>query len=285
MSTSWEPSPPTLVDLVWAEVIDRLRPRPSEYPASYLTSPLDIADDVGIVLDDWQKRGLLATERRRIFLVSRQGGKGIVAAIDALVEMIAFPGSKVVILTPTEEQSKRLMARVRETFARLSVAPRIVTDTSLELSLLNGSRCLGMPGSEVSVRGIDAVHKLIVDEAGFVPDPLYAAVRPFLATTNGRESDYSTPKGKRGWFYRAVMQATGLHKPKHFYFDKVTGPEIPRIHPDFLANELAEMGQYYYDQEYLCEFLDDQSQAFPTELILATKSPDVIVREFARLGA
>lgn len=234
---------------------------------------IDLAAEMGYALDDWQRRVLVAPHRRKICLVSRQGGKGLVASLTATERMLGDPGSKGVILTPTEEQSKRLLARIKEGYARLTTAPRIITDVGTEFRLLNGSRVLAMPGSETSVRGIDAVDYLIVDEAALVPDDLYAAVRPFLATTNGPELDFSTPHGKRGWFWRAWVRATTPPVPEHMLAVKVTATQIPRISPEFLRQELSDLGRFAFDQEYLCEFKDAEDQYFPTEYVHAALQP------------
>lgn len=248
-------------------------------------SAIDLAAEMGFALDDWQRRILASPHRRKICLVTRQGGKGLVGALAATEQMIGDGGSKTVILAPTEDQSKRLLSRIKEGYARLSTAPRIITNGVNEFQLINGSRVLAMPGSETSIRGIDAVHLLIVDEAALVPDDLYAAVRPFLATTNGEEIDLSTPHGKRGWFYRSWVRATTPPIPDHMLAIKVTAADIPRISPDFLANERSELGDFVYQQEYDVVFLDDETQVFSSDLIAAAKSSEVRSRGLARMGA
>jgi hypothetical protein len=232
-------------------------------------SALTYAAEMGYALDDWQRFVLTAPHRRKVCLVSRQGGKGLVGTLTAITKAIEDPGSKIVILTPTEDQSKRLLSRIKEDYARLATAPRVITDTAKEWRLINGSRALAMPGSETSVRGIDAVDLVITDESAFVPDELHAAVRPMLATTNGEELDLSTANGKRGFFYRAYLRATTPPIPGHMLAVRVTADQIPRITPEFLANEREEMGQFLYDQEYNVMFLDDVTQLFATEHIHA----------------
>lgn len=248
-------------------------------------SALDLAAEMGIALDPWQRIALASTRRRKLLLVSRQGGKGLVDSLAAIEKLIGDPGSKIVILTPTEEQSKRLLSRIRDAYARLPSAPRVITETAKEVHLLNGSRAYAMPGSETSVRGVDAVHLLLVDEAAFVPDELYAAVRPFLATTNGEEIDTSTPFGKQGWFWRAWVRATTPPIPKHMYADRVTAEMIPRISPEFLANERSELGDLVFRREYGCEWLDSENQVFASELIAMAKSPAVTSLGLRRFGA
>ena len=244
----------------------------TEQAAPSTQSALDLASEMGIALDPWQRDVLISDRRRKLCLVTRQGGKGTVATLAAIEKMIGDVGSKTIVLAPTEDQSKRLLNRIREGYALLPAAPRIITDVASEFRLINGSHVRAMPGSERSVRGIDAVDLLVVDEAALVPDELYAAVRPVLATTDGEELDLSTPHGKRGWFYLAVQRATGEDPPAHMHFVKVTAPEISRIKPGFLANERSELGDFVYRQEYLCEFVDDETQLYATDLVMGALS-------------
>jgi hypothetical protein len=65
----------------------------------------------------------------------------------------------------------------------------------------NGSRIVGLPGTEATVRGFSAVSLLLIDEASRVPDEIYKALRPTLAVGNGDLWLMSTPHGQRGFFY------------------------------------------------------------------------------------
>jgi len=42
----------------------------------------------------------------------------------------------------------------------------------------------------------------------------------------------------------------------------VPASECPRISPEFLEEEREAMGRWWFDQEYECQFLDAESQAF-----------------------
>jgi hypothetical protein len=80
-------------------------------------------------------------------------------------------------------------------------------DSSLQLHLDNGSRIIGLPASEGKVRVYSSVALLVIDEASRVGDGLYRAMRPMLAVSRGRLLALSTPFGKRGWFYEALLGA------------------------------------------------------------------------------
>ena len=59
---------------------------------------------------------------------------------------------------------------------------------------------VGLPANEATVRGFSAVSLMVVDEAARVPDDLYEAVKPMLATTDGALWLMSTPFGRRRIF-------------------------------------------------------------------------------------
>src|SRR5450432_3764133 len=86
---------------------------------------------------------------------------------------------------------------------RLGLKPRGDGDNEISLQFLNGSRIVGLPGTEATVRGFSNVSLLLVDEASRVCDDLYLAVRPMLAVSNGALWLMSTPSGQRGFFYEA----------------------------------------------------------------------------------
>ena len=84
-----------------------------------------------------------------------------------------------------------------------------------------------------------------------VPDPLYYALRPALATSDGDIALVSTPFGKRGFFYQEFM-SDGT-RWKRF---TVPASDCPRISEEFLDEERS-IGDEYYAQEYECQFIED----------------------------
>jgi hypothetical protein len=92
-----------------------------------------------------------------------------------------------------------------------------------------------------------------------VPDDLYLAVRPMLAVSGGRLVALSTPHTTRGFFYEAWRG----QEPWERY--EVPATSCPRISAAFLEEEKRSMGEWWFEQEYLCRFLDAQTQAFRRE--------------------
>ena len=81
---------------------------------------------------------------------------------------------------------RSLCGRRRRWCARLGIKPRGDGDNEISLLFPNGSRIVGLPGAEGTVRGFSAVSLLLIDEASRVEDAMYKALRPMLAVGDGR---------------------------------------------------------------------------------------------------
>ena len=123
--------------------------------------------------------------------------------------------------------------------------------TRSSLALPNGSRIVGLPGTEATVRGFSAVSLLLIDEAARVQEAVYKALRPMLAVGNGDLWLMSTPWGQRGFFYE--VWAHGGEVGAAFG----AGDGVRADSAEFLEEERREMGTTWFAQEYLCEFVDN----------------------------
>lgn len=221
-----------------------------------------------MVPDTWQEAVLNSPARRMLLLCSRQSGKSTTCASLAVHQALYDPGL-VLLIAPAQRQSVELFRKVREVYTALPDVPRIVQESAMRMELANGSRIIALPGTEGTIRGYSGAKTVIVDEASRVDNALFAAVRPMLATTQGRFVALTTPYGKRGWFYEAWEHGDGWHRTK------VTAEDCPRIDPEWLAEERRLVGDWQFRQEYLCEFVDTDEQFFASELIEAAMSNEV----------
>lgn len=228
--------------------------------------PLIFARRAGITPDCWQADVLRSHHRRILMNCSRQSGKSTVTALIALHEAIFRTGSLVLLFSPSLRQSSELFRVVSRLYGRIGETVPANAETLLRLELANGSRILSLPASESTVRGYAGCTLAIFDEASRVEDDLYLAVLPMLATTNGRVIGLSTPAGRRGWW------ATAWHDGGSAWERvRITAGQCPRISPQFLAEQEASMGRFWFDQEFMCLFLDNDSQAFRSEDIEASQ--------------
>ncbi len=151
--------------------------------------------------DPRQTEVLESTAKRGILNCTRQWGKSTVAAIKALHTAHSRPGSLVLVASPGERQSAEFLKKTEELVRRLKIKPRGDGKNSCSLLLPNGSRIIGLPGTEATVRGFSSVALLLIDEAARVADSMYKALRPMLAVADGDLWMMSTPCGQQGFFY------------------------------------------------------------------------------------
>ena len=233
--------------------------------------PAQFARRAALEPDDWQADLLCSDARQAILLCARQTGKSTTSAVLATHEAEYRPGSLVLLLSPSLRQSQELFRKVRDVRAALSVAAfPVAEESALRLELVNGSRIICLPGSEQTIRGYSGVRLLVVDEASRVPDELYQAVRPMLAVSGGRLVLLSTPFGRRGFFYHEWMEGGSTWQRV-----RITARECPRIPPDWLEAERATIGEWWFKQEYECEFVETLDQIFGFDLIQRALKDDV----------
>jgi hypothetical protein len=225
---------------------------------------------LGLDLDPWQSSFVTSGGKRDLLCCSRQAGKSTAAALVALHEALYRPDSVTVLVSPSQRQSSELFRKVVDFRNRLPFQPELLEDNRLSMHVRGGGRVLSLPGSEQTIRGISAVSLLVEDEAARVDDELYFAVRPMLAVKNGRLVLMSTPFGKRGHFYREWSDGGPSWSRV-----RVPATEVPRISPAFLEEEQAALGDWWYRQEYLTEFVETDDTLFRDSDVLDALSSDV----------
>lgn len=231
--------------------------------------PVALARALGIDPDPWQ-RDLLRSDAQQILMnCSRQSGKSTTAAVMGLHAALYDAPTLVLLLSPSLRQSSELFRKLKDFYSQVESSPASSKETALTLELVNGSRVVSLPGKESTVRGFSDVGLLVVDEAARVPDDLYHAVRPMLAVSGGRLVALSTPFGKRGFFYREWADGKGWHRVE------VTAYDCPRIDAEWLEAERDGIGDWWYRQEYGCEFVESEDQIFEYAFVMAAVREDV----------
>ena len=225
---------------------------------------------LGVVLDPWQRDVVCSNAGRQLLLCCRQSGKSTTSAGLAMHTALYHAGALILIVSPSERQSKELFRKCIGIYRALGrpVAPE--TENKLALELVNGSRVVALPGQEHTIRSFSGVDLILEDEAARVDDDLYAAVRPMLAVSAGRLVLLSTPWGRRGHFYDAWE-----HGGDDWERVKITAAECPRIPAAFLEEERRALPELRYRSEYLVEFTDVEDGAFATADIDAAFVPTV----------
>ncbi len=228
-----------------------------EPPAAPLTA-VEVARASGLaLLDPWQRTVLESDARQMILLCARQSGKSTITAALALHTVLYRPPALVLCLSPSLRQSVELFRKAMQMFRALGEPVAPIVQTRLELELANGSRLVALPSGEAKIRGFSGVDLLLCDEASRIGDDLYQSVRPMLAVSGGRLVLLSTPFGKRGFFHHEWSEGG-----PNWERTKLTASDCPRISAAWLAQERATIGDWWFNQEYLCSFEEAEDQLF-----------------------
>jgi hypothetical protein len=206
--------------------------------------------------DPWQARVLRSPSRRLLLNCSRQSGKSTTTAALATHAALFEPGALILMVSRAHRQSMELFGKVAG-FLRDANAT-LIEDNKQSCSLDNGSRVVSLPGDKGDVlRGFSAPSLVIFDEAAFCLDEVYQACRPMLAVSGGRLALLSTPHGRRGFFFDAWTGQT-----EDWQRERVPAEDCPRISREFLRTERATIGEFWFKQEYSCEFIATSDQLF-----------------------
>jgi hypothetical protein len=249
----------------WEVGKDEKRPADRKEPAGPSAAPGAVAwvrEKLGFEPDEVQARVLSTASKRGLLNCTRQWGKSTITAAKAVHQACTEAGSLTLVVSVGGRQSGEFVRKAARFVRRLGVRVKGDGDNEISIEFPNKSRIVGLPGNEATARGFSAVSLLLVDEAARVDDDLYKAIRPMLAVSGGSLWLMSTPNGKQGFFWEAWE-----HGGQEWERIQVTAPECPRITQEFLEEEMRNMGEQWFRQEYLCEFVDTVSGIFDRDLV------------------
>ena len=217
---------------------------------------------VGQDLFDYQKKLLLQKHRLTIVNKSRQIGFSTILAAYGLYH--AMRGKNVMVVSPSERQSKHFMEIVFSFWNKMKVKPELSEDTKTSLIFKEGGWIRSFPNSANTVRGY-TVNILVLDEfAHFLnqTDRLITEALAPAVTADGEIWYVSTPFGEQNVYYRTWEKAT--EGKGNFVQIKVNWSEcgkdeaiLREMTPDPIA----------FAQEYNNEFIGDVDTWFPWDLI------------------
>lgn len=233
----------------------------------------------------WQAQLLRTHTKEVIINCCRQSGKTRMAGTKAAHYARYHPGSTSIIASRTERQAKLVQRWVADA-TRLANLPgdysieskeisvyeddltgaggRILNRSVMSLELANGAQVVSIPANPDTVRGYSP-NLIILDEAAYVPNMVYDAIRPMRAQTKAQLILLSSAGAKRGFFYEEWIADDPMWERM-----QVTADEVSWIDEEFLERERLKLSsEAFFRQEYYCEFMDVQGGLFTTEQIAA----------------
>lgn len=227
----------------------------------------------------------------RVAACGRRWGKTESLSIDAATLALGERGSRQLIVAPTDGQARLLGEAVQDRLAHAfrqgdpdglgrkftfrSRPHLVLTITEPEAGAAESQilcRTAGRDGR--NLRGLWA-HRIIVDEAAYVPDRvLNEVLPPMLADKGGEFLLASSPNGRRAAFYtlyaRGQISTQGV---SYASFQCPTG-DNPHLDKSWLRAQREEMGELLYGQEFEAKFIDDYGMVFREEDIEAAVRGD-----------
>src|ERR1022692_1436690 len=135
------------------ESSERRRQR-SDAPA--LNEGADAAERVRerleLAVDSLQERVLRTTNKRGILNCSRQWGKSTITAAKAVHQAYHTAESLTVVVSPSGRQSGEFLRKATKFARMLGIRAKGDGDNEISLELPNGSRIVGLPGTEATIR-------------------------------------------------------------------------------------------------------------------------------------
>jgi len=196
-----------------------------------------------------------STARYRVLNAGRRAGKTRVFGVLALWTMFRRPGTKVLIVSAGEISVKRTHAEISAMVnSALGTASSVAEDNVHTLTLSNGSTLESVPSSLRAVRSAEA-DLLIIDEAGFVDQPVWEAAEPVVGARPGaRVLIASTPWGGPGHFFHDLWRQ-GMDRPdaevQSWHWPSTVSPMVDQV---WLEGVRSRSASDYFAREYLAEW-------------------------------
>ncbi len=236
--------------------------------------PLSFAIGLNIKPFPYQADFLIDNSRRIIFVAGRQTGKTTMTAIKGLFFALTHPNSTILVVAPTWRQSNILFNRMQSFILTSFVSNFITNMTKTTIYFNNKSKIFCLPSGQYgdTIRGFTA-DLIIFDEGAYIPEEVYIAVEPALATKNGTLILIGTPSGKVGRFWEAFNSPFFSHH-------HATSYENPLISEEFLEEQKLGMTELQFKQEFLAEFIEEADLYFPLSLVdKSLENPDFLIEE------
>jgi len=218
-------------------------------------------DRLGKTPDPWQERLLRSRAKQILLCCGRQIGKSTTCAVLALHVCLYQPGALVLVIAPSQRQSRELFIKIHEFLQKLEPTEELDEETKLSFMMANGSRAVVLPGDGRTIRGYSAPSLVLMDEAAFTDDTVFEATLPMLAAApEGRIILMSTPYTSAGFFYSLWHTADGWER----YL--VRTDECPRVSKDWLEARRKE-DPMRFNREYLAEFSSPDDALFTADML------------------
>lgn len=232
-----------------------------------------------------QSEYLRLNNRVQVAICGRRWGKSTMSLIKAVHACLTKPNQKWVIAGPSIDQANIYFKDFEQYMSSSALLKRLVVPGSLKynpypiVEFKSGStltaRSTTLQGRYLRGMGLDGI---VVTEAAFVPEGVWnEVIRALLLDRKGTAIVETTPNGAGNWTYRLYQKglATEADPEDELAQDDLTyygsfhatcyeNERLDRLEIERIKRELPDLA---FRQEYLAEFVDDQSVVFPWHVL------------------
>ena len=219
-----------------------------------------------------------------LFLTGRRSGKSRIAAVVGAFEAVLAGHEKklakgekglVPIICPTKSQGRIVKNYLRAIFETPLLAAEVIDEQREGFTIRNGNRIEILSGDFRTVRGFTLLSAIIDEIAFFGLDEeskvrsdteLIRAIKPALATTDGRLIAIGSPYARKGWCWSTHRKHFGNDAGKILVWNCPSRTMNPTLRQSVVDEALAE-DLAAAKSEYLGEFRDDVGIFLPREVI------------------
>ncbi|HEV2924669.1 MAG TPA: hypothetical protein VGW98_11580 [Solirubrobacteraceae bacterium] len=215
---------------------------------------------------------------------ARRSGKSETVEVLGMHTAFSNANCRVLVLSAGQDSARRLTESIAQRLnANELTRGAVVDDFSTRIRLSNGSEIISLPASQRQIRGYGKnLLLLAIDEAGFVPEELWAAAR-FTALdekANGsRILLLGSPWGKG--FFRREFDLGMEGDPDHKSFSWAASAN-PTLDHDYLAREKSRVSAREFASEVEGKWSDAVGSLFSREL-LESCTADIVVPRYQDL--
>ena len=223
----------------------------------------------------YQKEFILAKQKRKLWISSRQIGKSHTIAFLLAYEAIAKPNSVSLCISVNQASAAEIIKKAKlfaEAILKLSNGQITYTDSFDKITFSNGSRIISLSSNVDGMRGWTA-NIVCIDECAFVQhlDEVMQAIAPTLSRNkNAKLILTSTPASKQSYFYQLFEQACN---DSNWYVQLTTilQAKDSGLDVDIDAIKTLCQDEASFNQEYMCCFADKSATAYLDADELASK--------------
>lgn len=217
-------------------------------------------------LEEWQQEvyDAMADSYRsgNIYVVKskRQVGKSCLAAI-LLIQFALKWKTISVVVEPTQAQSRRLFKQITDMMAATGLV-KSANSQLLTMEFSNGSEILFKSAEQKdALRGFTVSGLLVIDEAAFIPDPIFEILYPTCDANNAPILVISTPLFCSGEFYNLYTRGmNGDKRIRSFNWSVYdTSKYLSKEKLDYYRETISPLK---FKSEYLGEFISEGSYIF-----------------------